>query len=143
MDKKLIKIVQEPVNWKKAIRLGVELLEQDGACTLELADKIYESVTEHGPYFIIMPQVALAHAAPGSYIKKPQLSLIKFDNEVKFSEKPSHSISLLFTLSAIDGESHMGILMKFSEMFVNDPNLVNKIKDAKTVDEIYQLVMSL
>ncbi len=143
MDKKLIKIISEETDWKKGIELGVDLLVKDEACTSELANKICESVQKNGPYFIIMPKVALAHAAPGPYIKKVGLSLIKFNNAVKFSNEDRHQVSLLFTLAAIDGESHMETLMKFSQLFTSDPNLVSTIVNANTVDEIYEILKEL
>ncbi len=143
MEKNLIKIVDEVKDWKEAIKLGVELLSANNFCTQELEDKIIESVNKHGPYFIIMPQVALAHASPGPYAKEVGLSLIKFEKQVKFSEEDRHKVFLLFTLSAIDGESHMNILMKFSELFMSRPNLLDEIKSKKTVDEIYELLKEI
>ncbi len=143
MDKSLIKIVKEKTDWKDAIKSGVSLLVNKKYCTNELADKIIESVNTNGPYFIIMPHVALAHAAPGPWINEIGLSLIKFDNEVKFSNEERHNVSLLFTLSATDGESHMGILMKFSELFMNDHDLVNKLSSATTVEEIQSILKDL
>ncbi len=143
MEKDLIKIVKEKTDWKEAVKQGVSLLANKDYCTEELTDKIIESVNKNGPYFIIMPHVALAHAAPGPWIKKVGLSLVKFDNEVKFSKESRHDVSLLFTLSAKDGESHMGTLMKFSELFMSDPDLVNKISKAESVDEIQTILKKL
>lgn len=143
MDKKLIKIINNPTDWKTAIKEGVALLEKYGSCTMELADKIFESVDKNGPYFILMPKVALAHAAPGEYIKKVGLSFIKFDNPVEFSNEERHKVTLLFTLSAVDGDSHMETLVKFSNLFMSDPDFVNKLESMKTVDEIYEALKEI
>lgn len=132
----LIKISREVLEWKDSIHLGVDLLVKNGNCMPEFAIEIIKSVENFGPYFILMPKLALAHAAPGNYIHKNGLSLIVFKNKVKFGESEKHDVNLLFTLTAKDGESHMDLLVKFSDLFQQDQNLVEKIIKLDSVKEI-------
>lgn len=132
----LIKISDEILEWKDAVHQGVDLLVKNGNCTPDFSIEIIKSVEKFGPYFILMPKLALAHAAPGDYIKENGLSLIVFKNKVKFSELEKHEVNLLFTLAAQDGKSHMDLLVKFVTLFQEDQDLVEKIIKLDSVKEI-------
>lgn len=143
MDKKLIKIISNATTWEDAIKLGVQLSVDNGFCTNEYAEKIIESVNKNGPYFILMPNLALAHASPGSYIKKVGLTLVKFNKPVKFSKEKKHNVQLLFTLTAMDSDSHMEKLMKFAELFSSNPNLIDKVVESEDINEIHNLLKTI
>ncbi|MGL5732484.1 MAG: PTS sugar transporter subunit IIA [Metamycoplasmataceae bacterium] len=132
----LIKISNKSLNWEDAVREGVDLLVQNDVCLPTFADEIIKSVEKFGPYFILMPKLALAHAAPGDYIKKSGLSLIVFKEEIKFSDSQSHNVQLLFTLAAKDESSHIDLLMKFAELFQEDKDLINRIINLDNIEEI-------
>ena len=136
----LISIIENKnVNWKDAINLGVDLLVENDIATKELANSIIENTEKLGPYYVLMPNVALAHTSPGFYNKKIGLSLVVFKNKVSFSKEQRHDVNLLFTLSALDGDSHMSILQSFANLFSNDEKLVEKAINAKDKKEIYEL----
>ncbi len=136
----LIEIVDEKdVNWKDAIKMGVDILVQNKIATSDLASAIIKSTEELGPYYILMPNVALAHTSPGPYNKKVGLSLVVFKKPVSFSKEERHKVSLLFTLSAIDSDSHMTILQKFANTFSSVQNLVEEALKMKSKDDISEL----
>ncbi|MGL5205729.1 MAG: PTS sugar transporter subunit IIA [Metamycoplasmataceae bacterium] len=139
----LIKISNKNLNWKEAINEGVDLLVKNDSCLPIFADKIIESVEKFGPYFILMPKLALAHAAPGDYIKKNGLSLIVFKENIKFSDSSSHDVQLLFTLAAKDESSHIDLLMRFAELFQEDKELINRIIKSNNIEEIKQELKGL
>ncbi|MGL5590779.1 MAG: PTS sugar transporter subunit IIA [Metamycoplasmataceae bacterium] len=139
----LIKISDKSLNWEDAIREGVDLLVQNDVCLDTFADEIIKSVEKFGPYFILMPKLALAHAAPGDYIKKNGLSLIVFKDDVKFSDSSNHDVQLLFTLAAKDESSHIDLLMKFAELFQEDKELINRIIKLDNIEEIKQELKGL
>ena len=104
-----------------------------------MADAIIESTKATGPYYVLSPKLALAHVIPGSYNKKVGLSLILFKKAVEFSDQSRHDVNLLFTLSALDGESHMNKIMKFAQLF-SDPNVIEQAINATSKDELYEIV---
>lgn len=136
MEKKLIKIIDQKMDWKEAIREGVGLLSTNNYCGSQLSEEIIKSVEKHGPYFIIMPGVALAHAEPTKHNYKIGISLIKFNQVISFSDEKRHDINLLFTLSAVDANSHLDILVKFSNLFTEQENLVEEIIKCQTLEQI-------
>lgn len=134
----LIEIVDKSIDWKNAIKLGVDLLVKNNIATSELSNAIIDSTLKMGPYYILMPKVALAHTAPGEYNKKVGLSLILFKKPIKFSDNERHQVNLLFTLSAIDSDSHMNILVKFSELFSSDSILEQSLR-CKSKEELVNI----
>ena len=119
--------------------MGVDLLVKQDFATADLADAIIESTKATGPYYVLAPKLALAHVSPGSYNKKVGLSLVLFKNAVQFSDQSRHDVNLLFTLSALDSESHMSKIMKFAQLF-SDPNVVEQAINATAKDELYEIV---
>lgn len=136
---KLIKFHDGNIDWEDAIKLGVSLLVDNNISTSELAIKIIESTKEHGPYYVISDRVALAHTSVGNYNKDVGMSLVIFKNPIKFSDKKRHDVNLLFTLSAIDADSHMNIMQKFANVFMKE-NIVGKILNEKNIYEILNIL---
>ncbi|MGL4647633.1 MAG: PTS sugar transporter subunit IIA [Mycoplasmoidaceae bacterium] len=134
-----IKIHQGNIDWKEAIKMGVTLLNNFGIATMELADKIIESTEKLGPYYVLMPKVALAHTNFGSYNQQVGISLVVFKNPIAFSDKANHQVNLLFTLSAIDANSHIDTLMKFANV-INNEQIVESILNAPDEKAIYALI---
>lgn len=136
---KLIKFSDENLSWEDAIKLGVDLLVDNNISTRELANKIIESTNQYGPYYVVAEKVALAHTSVGEYNKKVGMSLVIFKNPIKFSDIERHNVNLLFTLSAIDAESHMDIMQKFANIFMNK-NIVNEILNEKDIHKILNIL---
>ncbi|MDK2819641.1 MAG: PTS sugar transporter subunit IIA [Mycoplasmataceae bacterium] len=139
----LIQISEEVLSWEKAIEKGTQLLVNNNLCTTELSQEIIKSVHEFGPYFVLLPKLALAHTKPGEYIKENGMSLVVFKNEVKFSKFEKHNVNLLFTLSAKDETSHMDLLVKFATLFQEDETLVEKILSLNDVELVRQELKGL
>lgn len=135
----LISIVSKKENWELAIKRGVSLLVKQGITTNQLADEIIKSTKNLGPYYVLMPYVALAHTSPGEYNKKIGISLVVYKEPISFSEKEHHQVKLLFTLSAKDGDSHMDLLAKFAEV-MSKKSIVNYIIEENNIEKIYETI---
>ncbi len=135
----LIELCDKSVSWEEAIDKGVALLVNKDIATPELADKIKESTLQYGPYYVLMPEVALAHTQFGPYNKKVGISLVVFDQPISFSDDPRHQVRVLFTLSATDPNAHMGLIQEFANVMGKE-GITEKIKSATTREEVYELV---
>jgi len=56
-------------DWRQAIRQAGQLLVDDGRITAAYVDAMIRSVETLGPYMVLMPGFALAHAAPSAAVK--------------------------------------------------------------------------
>lgn len=138
----LINIINKQVTWEEAIYEGVKLLVNNNIATLELANSIIENTKKLGPYYVLLPKVALAHTNIGSYNKEMGLSLVLFKESVKFSDEERHEVMLLFTLSAIDADSHMNILQKFANTLSNN-QIIEKALNSSSKEELLELFKEL
>lgn len=122
-------------NWNdypSAIAYGVEQLVNQKVATWALKEAILASIQQFGPYFIICPKLALAHATPGPYCLKAAMALVVFKKTVHFSSEAKHDVKILITLSAPDSSTHLNLLQKFADKF-SDNKLVDALLQADSL----------
>lgn len=128
-------------DWKEAIKLGTDLLEKSGAITGEYYEAIIKNTELYGPYYIIVPGVAMPHARPESGVKRDSFSLITLSEPIIFeNDGEKEEIYILITLAATSSENHNEFgIVQVAELFEEEEN-VEKIKSAKSVEEILELM---
>ena len=127
-----IQITSEAMDWKESIRFGARPLLNEGAITEKYIDEMIHSVEEYGPYIVLAPHMALAHARPEDGAKKLGLSLTVFQEPVSFGESDDQQVSVMFCLSAIDSFSHLNIM----KSLVNLIRATNKIEELSKATDI-------
>ncbi|MGL5049909.1 MAG: PTS sugar transporter subunit IIA [Cetobacterium sp.] len=126
-------------NWKDAIKISTDLLVKSGAIEERYYDDIIKKTLEYGPYYIIMPEVAMPHARPESGVIKDSFSLVTLKEPVFFGEDVGH-VSVLITLAATSADNHNEFgLVQVADLFEDEENIL-KIKNAKTKEEILALI---
>lgn len=134
-----IAINQVATSWREAIKISTDMLVKSGAIEERYYDDIIKNTMEYGPYYIIMPEVAMPHARPESGVKKNSFSLVTLEEPVSFGEDVGH-ISILITLAATSSDNHNEFgLVQVANLFENEENIL-KIKNAKTKEEILALI---
>ena len=121
-----------------AIRASGELLVASGRVTGEYVDQMVAAVEEFGPYIVIAPGIALAHARPSDAVLSTGLSLAVLAEPVEFG---SHNdpVRLVFGLAAKDHDGHMTVLASLAER-LTDEDFVNSLLNALTIDELARLL---
>ena len=83
-------------SWRDALRLAGGALVASGAATDEYTDAMIAMVEEHGPYIVISPGLAFAHARPGASVVRDGLSVVTLANRSRSGTRtttPSASCS--------------------------------------------------
>lgn len=128
-------IVKEQVNsWHEAITVASQPLLQEQVIEQGYVEAMIESVNELGPYIVITPEIAIAHARPNNNVHQVGLSLLKLNQHVAFCDE-DHYASLIFVLSAIDNHSHLSILQNLATI-LGDNQTVQQLLNAKNAQEI-------
>ncbi len=123
-------------NWQHAVQLGCDLLEQQGYISADYYQGILNSVAEHGPYFVILPGIAMPHARPEAGALKTGCSLVILKEPVVFGHEDHDPVSVIFTMSAISSEAlNEGILIEIMEL-LDDETLIEKLKHASNAAEL-------
>ncbi len=123
---------------EQAIRASGELLVSSGRVTAEYVEQMLAAVEEFGPYIVIAPGIALAHARPSEAVLETGLSLAVLAAPVEFG---SHNdpVRLVFGLAALDHESHLGVLADLAER-LSDEEFVNNLINAVTIGQLSALL---
>lgn len=87
-------IVKEQVNdWTEAITIASQPLLQEQIIEQGYVQAMIDSVNELGPYIVIAPEIAIAHARPNNDVHQVGLSLLKLNQHVAFCDRRSLRIS--------------------------------------------------
>ncbi len=140
VEKKHYKFAEEAKDWRDAIRMSCESLEADGTVEANYKEDIIACVEKHGPYIVIMPNVAMPHSQENAKgVNKTSIGFMKLEKPVSFDENdPEKDAQLFFTLASCNPEQHLNNMMKLSEMLMND-EVVKALEKAKTPEDLMEI----
>ncbi|MGX0331510.1 PTS sugar transporter subunit IIA [Staphylococcus cohnii] len=132
-----VQVLEQVESWREAINIAASPLREQGYFQQAYIDDMIHSVEKLGPYIVIAPEIAIAHARPNNNVRKIGLSLLKLNQHINFSEE-GHYASLVFVLSAIDNEGHLEVLRSLATTLCNQQTVNNLLK-AQTSSEIINI----
>jgi len=124
--------------WKEAIKAAGEVLVEACSCTTEYIHAMIAAVEELGPYIVITPHVALAHARPSPAINQADMSLVVLDEAVEFGSEANDPVKLVFAFCATDDASHLQQLSKLAEKL--NPETINRLSEVEAVEEVIEIL---
>lgn len=130
-----VQICEKANDWREAIRISVQPLEQGGYVKSCYKDGIIENLEKFGPYIMIADEIAMPHARPEQGAIETQIGITLFREGVRFDGKEA-TARLFVTLAAKDSDSHLDALAKISEL-LSDDEIVEKILEASDVQTLY------
>lgn len=116
----LIQLQVKAVDWRDALWKAGQPLVKAGDVTLHYVRAIIKSVEEYGPYFVIAPHIALAHASSKEGAEKLAMSVTTFSEPIKFGNLDNDPVSYIFTLSAPDSSSHLKAMQELVTLLSNE-----------------------
>lgn len=133
-----IKIVDKQLNATQALQEIGELLVDVGSVDKQYIQNMIDSYEKLGPYFVIAPGIALAHAKPDASVIKDDVALVICKKPVLFH---SHNdpVTLVFGICATSGKHHMEKIVDMANL-LDDEKTIQKINEATSVNEIAQLI---
>ena len=132
-----VQIKEQDDNWEQGIALAAQPLLNQDYFEQSYITSMIDSVKKLGPYIVIAPEIAIAHARPNDEVNKIGLSLLKLNQHINFSEE-GHYASLIFVLSAVDNEGHLEILRHLATT-LGDQEVVNQLLKAQEVKDILNI----
>jgi len=126
-------------NWKQALELAGSALEQSHRTTSEYTKAMVAAFEELGPYMVIAPGIALAHARPSGAVLSTGLALVTLSEPISFGNTANDPVSLVIGLSAVDHDSHIDLMAALSELLM-DAMKVNMLLQAENVEQVRTLL---
>lgn len=112
-----IRFVETVESWEDALQLASGPLLEEGTIEPRYVEAMVNGIKRYGPYFVISPEVALAHALPKDGVNSLSVSLMLLKNPVMFLDR---KVSILFVLAPIDKSSHLGIMKDLMSVLSNE-----------------------
>ena len=122
LNKSHIRIKEKAADWEEAIRKAGAVLVEAGSIRPAYVEKMIQSVRELGPYIVIMPGFALAHAAPCEEVLKSDVALITLETPVEFGS-PNDPVSVVLCLGCTDSTSHLDTLSGIAETLLAEEKM--------------------
>ena len=122
LNKSHIRIKEKAADWEEAIRKAGAVLVEAGSIRPAYVEKMIQSVRELGPYIVIMPGFALAHAAPCEEVLKSDVALITLESPVEFGS-PNDPVSVVLCLGCTDSTSHLDTLSGIAETLLAEEKM--------------------
>jgi len=126
-------------DWRAAVRLAGDALVAQGLVTDAYPEQMVQVVEELGPYIVIAPGFALAHARPSAAVRKSGISWVGLAQPVAFGNKANDPVKLVIGLAAVDHDSHLGIMSALAE-FLDDAEALNAATNATNPDQVRKLL---
>jgi len=124
-------------DWEEAIRVAGGLLESARSTTVEYTEAMIDAIHEFGPYVVILPKFALAHAAPSESVLQDDVALITLEKPVMFGS-PNDPVHLIIAICSKDGKTHLDSLKEIAKFLMKE-DTINKLVDAKSVEEVIKI----
>lgn len=134
-----IRVLAAALDREHAIELSGDLLVASGRVTPEYITAMVEVLDSHGPYFVIAPGIALAHAKPSEAVISSGLSLVTLAEPIVFGNQANDPVKLVFGLAAIDHDSHIEVMAELSTL-LSDDETVNFLLNAVDTEQIRSLL---
>ncbi len=119
-------------DWREAVRVAGDALIAGGAATEAYTDEMIRTVESLGPYIVIAPGVALAHARPSPAVLRAGLSLVTLATPVAFGHRHNDPVWLVLGLAAPDDTGHVDALALLAE-FIADEDRRRALREATDV----------
>ncbi|MCG7311275.1 PTS sugar transporter subunit IIA [Brachybacterium sp. ACRRE] len=122
-------------DWRAAISASGELLTDAGIAGASYTDAMIRTVEEHGPYIVITPGFALAHARPDDSVARGGMSFVRLADPVVFGHESNDPVTIVMGLAAADDSAHQHALAALAGALA-DPGRRAALDTASSADEV-------
>jgi PTS system ascorbate-specific IIA component len=126
-------------DWRSAVRLAGARLSDSGAARPGYADEMIRMIEDHGPYVVIAPGLALAHARPGPEVMADGMSVVTLETPVDFGHPHNDPVSVILGLAVLDARSHLGSVAELANVF-NDSSAIEELAAAETTGDVQRIL---
>ncbi len=105
--------------WEEAVLAAGGLLERAGIAGPAYTGSMIDNVETNGPYIVVAPGFAFAHARPSEAVHRTGMSWVRLANPVAFGHKTNDPVSLVVALAATDDGAHAAAMAELAKVVGN------------------------
>ena len=126
-------------DWRGAVRAAGAALVRAGIALPSYADEMIRMIDEHGPYVVIAPGLALAHARPGPEVLANGIAIVTLATPVAFGHPHNDPVSVVLALAVATRDAHLALVASLANVF-NDSSAVEALAAASSVEEVQRIM---
>jgi PTS system ascorbate-specific IIA component len=127
-------------DWRAAVRVANDGLVRSGATTAEYAAEMIRMIEEHGPYVVIAPGLALAHARPGPSVLADGLAIVTLAEPVEFGHPHNDPVRVVLALAIVAAGEHLAAIAALANVF-NDSTAIDDLAAASSAEEVQRIMV--
>jgi PTS system ascorbate-specific IIA component len=135
----VIRLDVPATDWRAAIRAAGELLVTHGVSADAYTDEMVRNVEENGPYIVIAPGLAFAHARPSPAVHRTGMSWVRLAEPVAFGHEANDPVTLVVALAAQDSGAHTSAMAALARL-LGDPETEQALRTAPTPQDLHRLL---
>lgn len=126
-------------DWREAVEEAGRLLAAAGAADDDYTAAMRRVVEEHGPYIVVAPGFALAHARPTEGVARTGLSWVRLVEPVPFGHSSHDPVGLVVGLAADDDVAHTRAMARLARLLA-DPRRREELETADSPRRLRELL---
>ena len=126
-------------DWRAAVQRAGDALVDSGAARPGYAGEMIRMIEEHGPYVVIAPGLALAHARPGPEVLADGLAIVTLDEPVNFGHPHNDPVTVVLGLAIASAGEHLAAVAALANVF-NDSSAILDLAAATTAAEVLAIM---
>jgi len=134
-----IELRADAADWRAAVAIAGQVLARTGAATTAYGSEMVRMIEEHGPYVVIAPGLALAHARPGPEVLADGLAVVTLAAPVNFGHPHNDPVSVILGLAIATADEHLAVVADLANVF-NDSSAITDLAAASTADEVLAIL---
>ena len=139
LDERAIVLGASATDWREAVRIAGGALAAAEVALPEYGDEMVRMIEEHGPYVVIAPGLALAHARPGDEVLKDGLAVVTLATPVPFGHPYNDPVHVVLGLAVTPQTSHLESVAAVANVF-NDTTAVDELMAAASAADVIRVM---
>ncbi len=126
-------------DWREAVDAAGRALTASGATDAGYAVDMIRMIEQHGPYVVVAPGLALAHARPGPAVHRDGLAIVTLADPVPFGHPYNDPVRVVLALAGASSARHLQLVAEIANIF-NDSDAVERLAAATSADEVRDIL---
>lgn len=126
-------------DWREAIRAAGELLVQAGCATGEYTAEMLGNVEENGPYLVVAPGLAFAHARPSPAVLRTGMCWVRLAEPVEFGHETNDPVTTVAGLAAEEAGAHSAAMASLAGLLA-DADVAAALEAADDPRRVHRLL---
>jgi len=139
LPKSAIVIGATAADWRAAVTLAGDALASSGMARPGYSGEMIRMIEEHGPYVVIAPGLALAHARPGPDVIADGLSVVTLAEPVSFGHPYNDPVRVVLALAMATPGEHLAAVAAVANVF-NDSDAITELAGATSAEEVQRIM---